>query len=85
MDAFLAGSMPIYMGDPRVNEDWNEKAFLNARTLGDNFLDVIKKMDQDDEIFLSKYNEPVFTTEQKQKLENNLKNFEPWLINTIKK
>jgi alpha(1,3/1,4) fucosyltransferase len=85
MDAFLAGSMPIYLGDPRVNEDWNEKAFLNARDLGDNFLNVIKKMDQDTEVFLSKYNEPVFTPEQKRKLEDNLKNFEPWLISIIKK
>jgi len=85
MDAFLAGSMPIYMGDPRVNEDWNEKAFLNAKDLGDNFLDTIKRMDQDDEFFYSKYNEPIFTNEQKQKLENNLKSFEPWLIDIIKK
>lgn len=81
MDAFLAGSVPIYWGDPKVNEDWNEKAFINA-TKG-NLLETIKLIDTNDKLFQEIYNEPVFTNEQKEKLELNLTRFEYWLIHKI--
>ena len=83
MDAFLAGSMPIYWGDPKVKEDWNQEAFIDVNYYG-NIIDVIKKMDSDKEAFNSKYHQPVFTDSQKDKLENNLGEFENWLIKIIK-
>ena len=81
MDAFLVGSMPIYWGDPRVGEDWNQEAFIDV-TRGD--FDKIFRVDKDWELFKSIYQQPVFTEEQKIQLEFNLNNFPVWLLNKIK-
>lgn len=83
MDAFLVGSMPIYCGDPRVAEDWNAGAFIDVTRGG--FPDVVQKMDQNPERFKAFYEEPVFTEEQKFKLEMNISHFEEWLVESIKK
>ena len=84
MDAFLAGSMPLYWGDPKVKEDWNEKAFLSTIDYPE-WLNEVKKLDQDEEYFNEKYNKPVFTRDQQDKLINNLGEFKNWLISIIKK
>lgn len=84
MDGFLAGSISIYFGDPKVGKDQNEKAFLNAQKLGTHIHDVISLLDQDKAKFDEMYNQPVFTEFQKEKLENNLEAFETWLISIIK-
>jgi alpha(1,3/1,4) fucosyltransferase len=83
MDAFLGGSMPIYWGNPRISQDWNTKAFVNAIKGGT--MDLIKKIDTDNLLFNEIYNEPVFTEEQKQRHTENIMGFEPWLINCILK
>jgi hypothetical protein len=82
MDAFLVGSMPIYMGDPRVGEDWNKEAFIDV-TKGD--FDKIFRVDKDWWLFKSIYQQPIFTDEQKHSLEWNLSGFETWLLEIIKK
>lgn len=82
MDAFLVGSMPIYWGDIKAGEDWNSEAFIDV-TRKD--LETVKHIDSDWKLFQSIYEKPVFTEEQKKKLENNLNNFETWLINIVKK
>lgn len=83
MDAFLAGSMPIYHGDPRVGESFNTAAFINGTKI--NGIDEAIKMDKDPIYFRSVYEQPVFTPEQVEKLESNLFNFKGWLIDTVKK
>jgi len=82
MDAFLAGSLPIYNGDPKVNEDWNEKAFINTQK-NLHWIEMIKEVDGNDELFLEIYNEPVFTESQKQKHIENLEKFEEWLLTIV--
>ena len=82
MDSFLAGSIPIYWGDPKVKEDWNQEAFIDVNYFG-NIIEVIKKMDSDKEAFNSKYHQPVFTDSQLDKVVNNLGEFENWLIKII--
>ena len=84
MDGFLVGSMPIYWGDPKVKQDWNGAAFLNYNDYKSSIIQVIKKMDQDYEVFEAKYHAPVFTEEQKDKHWNNLEGFKEWLIKKIK-
>jgi len=83
MDAFLADALPIYWGDVRVGEDWNEKAFINGTKI--DILERVKKIDQDKGLFDAMYSEPIFTYEQKLKLEMNIASFEEWLIEIIKK
>lgn len=83
MDAFLGFSLPIYWGDPRVAEDWNEKAFINGTKI--DILETVKKVDTDPGLYKAMMEEPIFTDEQKYKLEANLINFESWLIDKIKK
>ncbi|MCK9446500.1 glycosyltransferase family 10 [bacterium] len=83
MDAFLVGAMPIYWGDIKISESFNENAFINANKV--NMLYLVKALDTDEQMFKQMYQEPVFTDKQKEKLENNLDNFEYWLINNIKK
>ena len=89
MDAFLAGSMPIYRGDPKVKEDWNVNAFINANKGLDYALNKIKEMEYWEEgienSFSNRYTEPIFTPEQKERHLNNMNDFETWLINVIKK
>jgi len=87
MDGFLAGSLPIYWGDPNVNEDWNENAFINMNNYNSNWnfgLEFIKEIDKNENKFLEIYNQPIFTNEQKDKLSNNLGEFETWIIKNIK-
>jgi len=83
MDAFLANTLPIYWGDVKIGEDWNEKAFINGTKI--DILEKVKKIDQDRGLFDAMYSEPIFTYEQKLKLEMNIANFEEWLIEVIKK
>jgi len=84
MDAFLVGSMPIYMGDPRVGEDWNPDSFINVtKFMG--WMDEIKRIDQNWEYFNQYYQKPIFTEVQKFSLEMNLSHFEEWLIEKIEK
>jgi len=84
MDSFLAGSLPLYWGDPKVKEDWNPKAFINVNDYR-GYLEEIKRIDENKEYFDQYYHEPVFTEDQKDKLLNNLGEFEEWLIEKIEK
>ena len=84
MDTFLAGSMPIYWGDPKIGEDWNQEAFLNVQRLGTHIHDAISLLDENKEKYEEMYHKPVFTDSQKDKLVNNLGEFEDWLVKIVK-
>jgi hypothetical protein len=84
MDAFLAGSLPIYWGDPRIVEDWNLRAFMNIPKMGGTWLEAIKILDTDRGQFEEMYNAPVFLDYQKEKHLNNIEEFKYWLINKIR-
>jgi len=89
MDAFLVGAMPLYWGDPKVKENFNEKAFINVLDYGSNIMAAITDskggFDNHKEVFNTRYNEPVFTNSQWNKHVNNIGEFETWLIKVIKK
>lgn len=64
-DAFAAKTIPIYWGNAHVAQDFNAKAFINCNDY-DSFADVIervKQIDQDDALFRSILEEPIFTPE----------------------
>jgi alpha(1,3/1,4) fucosyltransferase len=85
MDAFLAGSLPLYWGDHKVGNEWNSNAFVHISKLGPDWIEKVKEIDNNKDLFESIYKEPVFTEEQKFSLEMNLSHFEEWLIEKITK
>ena len=57
---FMAGSIPIYWGNPRVGEEFNTKSFINCNDYGNDFGAVIEKimeLDGDDEKYLAMLSE----------------------------
>jgi hypothetical protein len=55
------GSIPIYWGSDRVTEEFNEKAFVNANKLsGQELLNRIIEINEDDGLYQSIISEPVF-------------------------
>ena len=59
-EAFVAGTIPIYYGDPLITEDFNENAFINCHQYR-NFYEVVervKEIDQNDELFFKILNTP---------------------------
>ena len=60
--SFIAGTIPIYWGDPCVKELYNEKAFINVSDYSnlDDVVDVIKKIDTTPELYNEMICQPVF-------------------------
>jgi hypothetical protein len=60
--AIVAGSVPVYWGDPRVGEVFNKKRFINIHDFEslDAALAEVKRIDSNDELFLSIINEPAY-------------------------
>ena len=86
MDAFIAGSIPLYWGDPKINEDWNSEAFINAGKLGtENAINLIRQLESNNDLFEKIYSQPVFLDEQKERHIDNINKFEEWLIEKINK
>lgn len=61
LQAFSACTIPIYWGNPKVAEDFNEKSFINCHRYK-NFQEVVelvKRIDADDELFKQYLQEPI--------------------------
>lgn len=55
-DAFAAGSIPIYWGDPKVSRVFNTKAFVEVKSVSE-AIERVKNLDQDDAAYLQMLNE----------------------------
>lgn len=62
VQAWQAGTIPIYWGNKKVVEEFNPKAFINVYDFNsfDDCIEYIKKVDQDDKLYLSIQKEPIF-------------------------
>ncbi len=60
VEAFAAGGIPIYWGDPDVGRYFNEKAFINIMSYPslNAAIEEIKRADQDAEVYKSYLSEP---------------------------
>lgn len=60
-DAFAAGSIPIYWGDPRITEVFNSKAFIRISDFEsiDDCIAFIKKIDENDELYIAMQRESI--------------------------
>lgn len=82
---FVARSVPIYWGNPIVDRDFNQNAFVNCNGFEDDIDAIINriiKLDQDDEEYLRMlYANPMSDSFNEQEL----KDFEMFIVNILKK
>lgn len=62
LDAYYANTIPIYYGDPFVTEIFNPQSFINVSDYEsfDEVIEVIRKLDSDDEAYMKMLTAPVF-------------------------
>ncbi|SKB65572.1 Glycosyltransferase family 10 (fucosyltransferase) C-term [Lachnospiraceae bacterium] len=62
LEAFAAGTVPIYLGDPDISRVFNDKAFINVRNFAsiDEVVEEVKRLDGDDESYLEMLSQPIF-------------------------
>ena len=72
MEAFAAGTIPIYYGDPRIAEDFYSESFINVHDFNslDEVVEYVKKVDQDEELYYNMLNSPIVRIK-----DDNLKDF----------
>lgn len=63
VDAFAAGTVPIYWGDPHIKEEFNPESFVCADDYPDNdaLIDAIQAIDKDDALYLRYCRAPILT------------------------
>lgn len=61
-EAFASRTIPIYWGDPKISDIYNEKAFINCNnyTNIDDVLNTIIELDSDNKKYLKMINEDIF-------------------------
>lgn len=66
IDAFAAGCIPIYWGDPDITKVFNPKAFIWVRneTNVNEAIERVKQLDNDDTAYYAMLQEPVFLSKQ---------------------
>lgn len=67
LQAFAAGTVPIYWGDPRIKQEFNEKSFIYAGDF-DNYDELrayVKDINEDDEKYLAMAKAPIITDDSK--------------------
>ena len=59
--AWAAGTIPIYWGDPTIGEQLNEEAFINCHKYNswDEVIEKIIEIDQNDELYLKMQKQPI--------------------------
>lgn len=80
LQAFAAGTVPIYWGNPSVEKDFNGRAFINCHNYS-TFEDVIKRVieiDNNDELYYQYLREPIGTPTQFPA--NSLEKYEEFLV-----
>lgn len=61
--SLVAGTIPIYWGNPDIGKEFNEKRFINCHKFSnfDEVIERIKEIDANDDLYLSIVNEPITT------------------------
>lgn len=75
LDPLVAGSVPIYWGNPTVHTDFNPRAFINAHDFAniDELVKEVIRIDSNNNAYLEMLNEPFYNGDQDFK---NIKNKE---------
>jgi len=72
-DAYAANTIPIYWGNPDVIKDFNKDSLINCHDFEnfDQVIEYVKKVDQDDDLYLRILNAPVFYPQAPEYLEED--------------
>jgi len=85
LDEYKSNSIPIYWGTPDVVKDFNPETFINANDFNsiDELVNHIIKVDNDDELYNSYFNKPIFSDYWLSIFQDPNKTFYKKLINNI--
>ena len=76
VQAFAAGTIPIYWGDPDIDKYFNPKSFINANNLSiDEIIEQVKKIDESDDLYKEMLFEPMQLPNQIIDYESAIENF----------
>ena len=81
IQAFSAGTIPIYYGNPLVAKEFNSKAFINCHEFGsfDEVIDKVKEIDSNPDLYDSMMREPIFTDIDDR--QDSLKDYRKFIYN----
>lgn len=73
VEAFAAGCVPIYWGDPEVTKVFNPKAFINVHDFAtiDELVSTVRALDNDDDAYQSMLQEPALLRPERDSLDVN--------------
>ena len=87
--AFAANAVPIYWGNPQISREFNSESFINCHDFGltekgeqeaiDKIIEEVKRIDQDEELYLKMLSTPAFKNENDVLLQQT--QFENFLYN----
>ena len=83
ISSFRAHTIPIYWGDPAIEEFYNPEAFINCnnyKNIGD-IVEIIKELDNDDEKYLKMVTQSWMTPEQEAKILKLSDDYEKFIDN----
>ena len=82
MQAFAAGTIPIYWGNPLIAEEFNTKAFINCHDYNsfEDVIEIVKKVDNDDSLYYSYLKEPACTHTQFEMAQKTLDDYEKFVL-----
>lgn len=80
LEGFAGNGVPIYWGNPGIIQEFNPRSFIDCNSYSslEEAVEYIKKVDNDDELYLELMREPVFNEDssgKKEIVQKNLENF----------
>lgn len=81
--AFSAHTVPIYWGNPSIEDEINPKAFINCHNYEnlENVINMIKKIDGDDDLWCEMISQPWMTKEQELQEKREKEYLRDFIIN----
>lgn len=85
LEAYNSNCIPIYYGNPNVNLDFNPETFINRADFStdEELIEYIKKVDNDDELYNSYLNKPIYSEKWLQRFNDPKQTYFKNIANTI--
>lgn len=81
MSSFAAHTVPVYFGDPLIMEEYNPQAFINANLYEnlEELAEEVKRVDQNDDVWINMVCQPWQTDEQIKNIENAMVQYQDFI------